>query len=86
MTVSQEPAHMASPAVTAAATGNAGTELPAGMVAVPLGRGCILVLTRDEYLRAIRRGKLFRRRAALTGRLATKGSDPILRHGPRPDR
>ncbi len=32
-----------------------------GMVKVPLGKGCILLLTQAEYLRAIKRGKAIRR-------------------------
>lgn len=44
-------------------------ELPPGLVAVPLAKSCTLVLTTDEYLRAIRRGKYFLRRMALAKRL-----------------
>ena len=37
-------------------------ETPKGMISVPMGKGCILLLTEDEYVRALRRGKIHRRR------------------------
>lgn len=35
-----------------------------GFITVPLHKGCILVLTHSEYLRALKRGKLQRQREA----------------------
>lgn len=55
-------------------------------MAVSLGKGCVLVLTEAEYLRGVRRGKFFRRRATLARRLAPNAADPIPEHGPRPER
>lgn len=34
------------------------------MIRVPLGKGCFLLLTPEEYRRGIARGKAFRRRKA----------------------
>ncbi len=45
--------------------------VPPGLVAIPMAKGCILLLTGEEYARAIRRGKAWRRRAALAERAAT---------------
>lgn len=39
------------------------------MVPVPIGKGCLLLLTQGEYLRALARGKAFRRREALQARI-----------------
>lgn len=40
-------------------------------VRIPLGKGCLLVLTWSEYRRGIARGKSERRRAALAQRTTT---------------
>jgi len=40
------------------------TVTPAGLVPVPVGKGCVLILTRTEYLRGLRRGKWWRRQEA----------------------
>ena len=32
------------------------TDLPPGLIAVPLGKACVLLLTEPEYLAGIRRG------------------------------
>lgn len=37
---------------------------PTGLIAIPVGKGCVLLLTRDEYTRGLRRGKWWRRRVA----------------------
>ncbi len=51
--------------------------LPAGLVAVPMDKGgCILVLTVQEYTRAIRRGKFFRRRATEAKRAERESDKP----------
>jgi hypothetical protein len=42
--------------------------MPRGLVSVPVGKGCILLLSEEEYVRAIRRGKAWRRRQALRRR------------------
>ena len=42
------------------------------LVRLPLGKGCVLVLTWSEYRRGIARGKAERRRAAMTKRLPTE--------------
>lgn len=34
---------------------------PPGMFSVPVGKGCVLLLTTQEYARALRRGKTWRR-------------------------
>ena len=39
-------------------------ETPKGMISVPLGKGCILLLTEQEYVNALKRGKIHRRREA----------------------
>jgi len=41
------------------------------MIPVPIGKGCLLLLTETEYLLALARGKAFRRAEALKVRLAT---------------
>lgn len=43
---------------------------PAGLVAVPVGTGCVLLLTDGEYRAAIRRGKWWRRWLATQRRSA----------------
>lgn len=57
-------------------------ELPPGLLSVPLGKGTVLVLTREEYRRGLRRGKFYRRGLALAGRLATQEGEPIPAIGP----
>jgi len=42
--------------------------VPAGLVPVPVGKGCVLLLSEGEYVRAIKRGKVWRRREALRRR------------------
>jgi len=59
------------------ADGTAGSieapEAPPGFVRVPCGKGdCQLLLTQDEYLRGLRRGKWWRRRLALRPRIEGK--------------
>jgi hypothetical protein len=44
---------------------------PPGLIPVPL-KGAVLLLTAPEFAAGIRRGKAWRRRAALTRRLAGK--------------
>jgi len=41
---------------------------PAGLVAVPVGTGCILLLTEPEYVAGIKRGKRWRRALSLRRR------------------
>jgi replicative DNA helicase len=45
-----------------------GETLPAGLVLVPLGKGCALLLTATEFARGLWRGKWWRRREALRRR------------------
>lgn len=45
-----------------------GETLPTALVSVPVGKGCVLLLTATEYTRALRRGKWWRRREALARR------------------
>lgn len=49
-------------------------EPPAGMVTVPAGKGCVLLLTREEYVNGVKRGKRWRREVARTQR----GRYPIM--------
>ena len=42
--------------------------LPPGLVSVPMGENCILLLSEAEYVRAIKRGRAWRRRGALRRR------------------
>jgi hypothetical protein len=42
--------------------------VPPGLVCVPVGKGCILLLSEEEYVRAIKRGKAWRRCEALQRR------------------
>jgi hypothetical protein len=49
-----------------------GDTLPTGLVSVPLGKDCILLLSEAEYIRAIKRGKWWRRREALTKRTGAR--------------
>jgi hypothetical protein len=42
--------------------------VPSGMVRVSVGKGCVLILSEGEYVRAIKRGKVWRRREALRRR------------------
>lgn len=50
------------------------TDTPPGLVRLPLGKGCLLVLTEQEYRRGILRGKTMRRRETLVKRTpATAG-------------
>ena len=44
-------------------------ELPAGLVPVPVGKGCIVLLSEGEYIRAIKSGKGWKRREALRRRI-----------------
>ena len=46
------------------------TDPPAGLIPVPLGKGCLLLLSQPEYLAGIRRGKVWRRREAEAKRAA----------------
>ncbi len=46
-------------------------EPPPGMVAVPLGKGCILVIPERVYLAGLKLGKALRRREALSDRTKT---------------
>ena len=51
----------------------AAQDTPPGFVRVPCGKGdCQLLLTQDEYLRGLRRGKWWRRRLALRPRIEGK--------------
>ncbi len=43
---------------------------PPGYVPIPLGKGCLLMLTQTEYLAGVRRGKLWRRAVAQAQRIA----------------
>jgi len=42
--------------------------LPPGLIFLPVGKGCGLVLTVAEYVRGLRRGKAWKRREALRRR------------------
>ena len=44
------------------------TEPPPGVIAVPLTKECLVLLTEREYVAGIRRGKWWRRRAAMERR------------------
>lgn len=46
------------------------TEAPAGLLAVPYGKGCLLLLTPQEIAAGIRRGKWWKRRQAMLARQA----------------
>lgn len=46
--------------------------LPAGLISVAVGKGCLLVLTATEYAQGIRRGKWWRRRTALAKRTGAR--------------
>ena len=48
--------------------------LPPGFVSIPLGKGCVLLLTKWEYLNALRRGKWWRRREAEAKRAGGEGT------------
>jgi hypothetical protein len=53
-------------------------ELPDGLLAVPLPKGCVLLLTPQEYLAGIRRGKWWRRRQREQARQATSAPSPVV--------
>jgi hypothetical protein len=48
----------------------------ARLVAVPMGKGCVLYLTPAEYRAGIRRGKMIRRADATARRLARMNATP----------
>ncbi len=61
------------------------TERPvtaAGLVHIPIGKRCLLLLTEAEYQRALKRGKWLRRQQALARRMA----DPIPGQRPTGER
>ena len=41
---------------------------PPGLIPVPLGKGCLLLLTEREFLARVKRGKWWRRSEAVLGR------------------
>ena len=43
-------------------------EVPPGFVRVPMGKGCVLLLTEAQHLQAIRWGKQWRRREQMQRR------------------
>ena len=45
---------------------------PPGLVCVRLRKGCVLPLSEGEYMRAVRRGKAWRRRVAMGRREGTQ--------------
>jgi len=49
-----------------------GETVPPGLVPVPIGKGCVLLLSEGEYLRAVKRGKAWKRREALRSRIEGK--------------
>ena len=49
-----------------------GEMLPPDLICLPLGTGCLLLLTATEYTRALRRGKWWRRHEALTKRTGAR--------------
>jgi hypothetical protein len=49
---------------------NATDSIPDGLLAVPLSKGCILLLTAREFTAGVRRGKWWKRRAAMLKREA----------------
>ena len=59
--------------------------LPPGLVAVEMGKSVVLILTEQEYVTAVKRGKSWRRRLALVARCnpaipgAGKGTDAATR-------
>jgi hypothetical protein len=59
---------------------------PPGLIRVDVGKGCLLLLTQPEYENGLRRGKFYRRRLALSQRLAANAADPIPEHRPGGDR
>ena len=46
--------------------------VPPGLILVPIGKGCVLLLLEVEYVRAIQRGKRWRRRRAVATRRGAK--------------
>jgi hypothetical protein len=58
------------------------TNLPVGLIPVPLN-GAILLLTEQEYLAGIRRGKWWRRRVAMERRTTPERS-PVVASGEHP--
>ncbi len=45
---------------------------PDGLLAVPLAKGCLLLLTPKEYVAGLRRGKWWRRRQVMLQREAAR--------------
>ena len=43
---------------------------PPGLIRVPLPKGCVLLLTAQEFAAGIHRAKWWKRRAAMAGRTA----------------
>lgn len=60
-------------------TGGGGviTETPPGLYGIPVGKGCVLLLTVSEYARALARGKAYRRGLALKARLAPENPGTV---------
>ncbi|MBI4537175.1 MAG: hypothetical protein HY712_04370 [candidate division NC10 bacterium] len=56
---------------------SAPTDPPAGLVPVPLAKGCVLLLTTAEFAAGIRRGKWWRRRMALLKREGQKPTPDV---------
>lgn len=53
-------------------------------IMIPLGKGCVLVLSETEYLRGIARGKTLRRRQAEAQREAARRAEDAPREGDLP--
>lgn len=48
---------------------------PPGLIAVPLGKACLLLLTQAEFRAGVKRGKTWRRREALAERVEMPQKD-----------
>jgi hypothetical protein len=53
-------------------------DAPPGMVVIPLGKACVLVLPERVYLAGLKLGKALRRRQAEASRAAKASDDPDL--------
>ena len=62
-----------------------GPDPPPGLIEVRIPKA-VLLLTLREYQDGLRRGKSYRRRAALARRLATNGMSPVPTSRPGGDR
>ncbi len=66
--------------LASAADMNAPTDPPPGLIPVPM-KGATLLLTAAEFTAGVRRGKWWRRRAAMERREATSDPAPVVASG-----